>query len=80
MGKGSTKNEQKVNAHLSEIEKVREKQVREEIKALTSLPYFRRDADYSKTLMKLRGMLSKSITKQKRSPNHTQSGKRGGRS
>jgi hypothetical protein len=77
MGRGSSKNERKVNAHRSAIEKAREKELRDQIKVLTSLPFFRRDANYSRALDKLRGMLNKCLARQKRSENDTQAGKRG---
>jgi hypothetical protein len=79
MGSGSTKNERKANAQRVEVNRELEKKLLQERKKLLSLPCNQRPPNYDALVEKLNGKLRRARSKQKRSENDTQTGKRGAR-
>jgi len=76
---GSTKNERKVNVRRAEEARDREVKTRTQLDEPKRLPVNQRPENYAKLLQKLRIILNKARSMQKRSENDTQTGKRGRR-
>jgi hypothetical protein len=79
MGKGSSRNEQKIREHQASGARVRELAAREKLKAYRSVPIAQRDADFDATIKRLSGILKKAIADGRKSETHSRKGKAGRR-
>jgi len=79
MGKGSTKNERKLNRRRAEKGATDYETAKQELARLRSLPVRERDRSYDELLRLVRGRMKRAAEQQKRSENDTQTGKRGRR-
>jgi len=79
MGKGSTKNERKVNRRRAEKGGADYETAQRELARLKSLPVRERDRNYDELLRLVRGRMKRAAERKKRSENDTQAGKRGRR-
>jgi hypothetical protein len=75
MGKGSSRNEQKISEFGESDTKRRESEARKKLKAYRSIPVTGRDVNFDETIRRLRGILKRAITDGRKSEAHSRKGK-----
>jgi hypothetical protein len=75
VGKGSQRNEQKINTRRAEEAKETLRLAREKLRELLAIPSVRRDEEILKKIEEQRGILKRAIAKGLKSETHSRKGK-----